>query len=87
MIDIKYNYWYQITILKKYNYLNKWAMAFFNNDITDKINKWLILNRIICVSVTWNHLTVCKQMISNSFKNKLLYKRFTQKSHKNIYSK
>ena len=28
-------------------------------------------------SSTWNHLTVCKQMKSNLFKNKVTYKLFT----------
>ena len=30
----------------------------------DSINKWIMLKRIISVRNTWNHLTVCKQVIS-----------------------
>ena len=28
---------------------------------------------------TWNHLTVCKQISPNSFKNEITYKVFTDK--------
>ena len=30
---------------------------------------------------TWNHLTVCKQMSSGSFKNNATYKLFIYKSY------
>ena len=34
---------------------------------------------------TWNHLTVCKQMSANSFKNKVTNKLFAYKSSTQIY--
>ena len=36
-------------------------------------------------SNTWNHLTMCKQMNSDSFKNNLTYKLFTYKSLTHIH--
>ena len=33
---------------------------------------------------TWNHLTVCKQISSNSFKNKITYEVFPFKSYNRI---
>ena len=32
-------------------------------------------------SNTWNHLTVCKQISSNLFKNEITYKLYTEKSY------
>ena len=43
-------------------------------------NKWLIFKRIIRVCNTWNHLTVCNQMCSNSLKIKL-FTNFVSKSY------
>ena len=36
-------------------------------------------------SNTWNHLTVCKQMSSGSFKNNVAYKIFAYKLYTYIY--
>ena len=39
-----------------------------------------MLNEIIIDHNTWNHLTVCKQKSSDSFKNNVTYKLFMYKS-------
>ena len=37
---------------------------------------WKLVNSVQAINNTWNHITVCKQMNSNSFKSKGTYKLF-----------
>ena len=41
----------------------------------------MIIELLMLTSNTWNHLTVCKQMSSGSFKNNITSKQFTYKSY------
>ena len=51
-------------------------------------NKWLIVCLLLLLLLSdtnaWNHLTVCKQMRSNSFKKNVTYELFAYKLY--IYS-
>ena len=43
--------------------------------------KQMIIELLVLNNNTWNHLTMCKQMSSGLFKNKVSYKLFSYKSY------
>ena len=50
-----------------------------------KTNYWYLIKLLELNISMWNHLTVCKQMCSDSFKNDYNFKQFIYKSYIYVY--